>query len=215
MIYLADVSNFKEDFFEKAVLLLPDEKRSHILGITNEKAKKESTLAWILLWFALAQNGISHFPNLKFSEREKPSFEKSDIFFNLSHSEKKVCAAFSFEADIGVDIQVVSNFSDKMKKRVFCENELAVAESFEDSNRYFTKLWAIKESFLKNTGIGIAFDLKSLDFSKNIKNVFFGTDDLFYSVFSLETYELSVCSSEKEKQQLINVSGSELVEFVK
>lgn len=213
MVYLADISDFKDEFFENAALLLPAEKREPILAIKNERAKRESVLAWTLLRFALAQNGVSSLPELNFSEKGKPYFKKNGVFFNLSHSKTKVCTALSFEGDIGVDVQVESNFSDEMRKRVFCKNEFA-AEGFENSNRIFTRLWAIKESFLKNSGVGIAFDLKSLDFSNGIQEDFFEKDCLFYSLFSFEAYELSVCSKEKERQRLTIVFESELVEFV-
>ena len=215
MVYVADIADYSEDFLEKAVLLLPPEKRNDVLKITNLKAKNESVLAWLLLRYALAENGITFFFNLEFSEMGKPSFEKTNIFFNLSHSGKKVCAALSFESEIGVDIQIQNRFSDKMKNRVFCEHERSSSKRFKDIDHCFTRLWAIKESYLKNIGTGIAFDLKSLDFSDSLCNDFFESNCLFYTVFEIDDYALSVCSSEKEKQLLQYVTADKLIDFVK
>ena len=214
MVFLAEISDYSKEFFEKAALLLPPEKRSEIFNITNKRARNESVLAWTLLRFALAKNNITVIPPLSFSERGKPFFRDEKIFFNLSHSKEKVCVALSFRSEIGTDVQAESDFSDKMKKRVFCENELIVAEGTEKPYVAFTRLWAMKESYLKNTGSGIAFDLKSLDFSKPLLSESFESEGLYYCVFDLDGYALSVCSSEKEKQRLISVAADELSEFV-
>lgn len=215
MVYVADIADYSEGFFEKAALLLPPEKYDDVLKITNSKARNESCFAWLLLRYALVENGITDFFDLKFSERGKPSFINKNIFFNLSHSGKKVCVALSFESEIGIDIQFQSRFSDKMKKRVFCEHELSSSEKFTDVDRCFTRLWAVKESYLKNIGTGIAFDLKSLDFSNGLSNDFFESDCLFYTVFEIDNYALSVCSGEKEKQLLRHVTADKLIDFVK
>lgn len=214
MVFLTEISDYSKEFFEKAALLLPPEKRSEIFNITNERARNESVLAWTLLRFALAKNNITVIPPLSFSERGKPSFVGQKIYFSLSHSKNKVCAAISFESEIGTDVQAESIFSDKMKRRVFCDNELRTAERTENPNKFFTTLWAVKESYLKNTGSGIAYNLKSLDFSKALSFDFFEEQERYYTVFYFDGYALSVCSSEKEKQRLFSVAANELVEFV-
>jgi len=215
MIYLSDISEFDESFYKKAALMLPNEKQDSVLRIAHERAKKESILAWLLLRYALSDNGITKMPAIDFSEKGKPFFGDNEVYFNLSHSGSKVCVALSFKDEVGVDVQKKADFSANMKKRVFAQNELVLAEDCDDESRYFTKLWAIKESFLKNTGSGIAYDLKSLDYSEFCMNDRFKKDGLCYTVFEIENHFISVCTAETGGQRLEVVPKGKLVNFVK
>lgn len=205
MVLFASLDGLDRDFFEKRVQCLPEEKQKWLIGVKNENAKRETILAWLLLRRALGLRRSETFPPLVFSERGKPRFEKEHIFFNLSHSGNTVCAAISQYGEIGVDVQKISAFSDKVKKRVFCSNELERAGSLTDADSYFTCLWTIKESRLKQNGVGIAFDLKSLDFADEAFKDYFKEDDLFYTVNKIDECFFSVCTKEEGKQKFESV----------
>ncbi len=210
MVYVLNIDEIDPSFCDGAISLLPFEKQKRYKNIKNPNAKKETALAWLLLRYALSKHGCGSMPSVAFAEHGKPYFEGGEIGFNLSHSGSMVCAALNFAGDIGTDIQKKSCFSEKVKERVFSKNELLLAEDFEDDSAFFTRLWALKESFLKYTGTGIAYDIKSLDFSSNFNEPFFEKEGLYYSVFSLEEYALSVCSASSEPEKLSFVSLSQI-----
>lgn len=210
MVFVASGIGLEKNFFEERIPLLPQEKRLWLLKVKNENAKSETTLAWLLLRHALKMKSGEEFPPLSFSERGKPGFEGSFVRFNLSHSGFVVCAAVSSSAEIGVDVQKKSLFSDNVKRRVFCASELENGKNQPDENLYFTRLWAIKESYLKQTGVGIAFDFKSLDFSSECLEDYFEKDGLCYTVREIEGFCFSVCTPEKGKQEFVSVPARSL-----
>lgn len=215
MVYIADINDFNAQFFKEALRLLPEKKHEEVLKITHETARKETVLAWALLSFALAEKGVDVLPGLSFSERGKPFFESEKLFFNLSHSKGRACAAISATGEIGVDVQKKSAFSQKMVKRVFAEAERLLGEKQADKDAFFTRLWAIKESYLKNTGTGIAFDIRSLDFSKQCLQDSFEKDGLYYGVCADKEFAFSVCAKEKGEKTFRVVPCEALVEYCK
>lgn len=215
MVYIADINDYNELFFELALRLLPQEKLEETMKISHETSKKETVLAWTLLRFALSKTSFAAFPALAFSERGKPFFENERLFFNLSHSKGRACAAISSVGEIGVDVQKKSSFSPGMIKKVFAEGERSLAENVKSREALFTRLWAIKESFLKNTGTGIAFEFRSLDFSKQCFLERFEKDGFHYSTFSDGEFEFCVCAKEECEQNFEYVPSKELIDFVK
>lgn len=210
MVLVTSLVGLEDAFFEKRALLLPEEKRRQLSAVKNVKSIKETTLAWLLLRRALGMKSDEKFPLLSFSDRGKPCFENSEVRFNLSHSSSMVCAAVSEKEEIGVDVQKKSFFSEKVKKRVFCTAEIKSGEAYSDPDLYFTRLWAIKESYLKQTGVGIAFDFRTLDFSKECRKSYFEKNGLCYTVSEIANYCFSVCTPQKGKQEFINVPALSL-----
>lgn len=210
MVWFSYLADLEKGYFEDRISLLPQEKRLWLSGVKNANSKMETTFAWLLLRRALGMKPGEEFPPLSFSERGKPCFEESEVRFNLSHSGSMVCAAVSHEAEIGVDVQKKSLFSQRVKKRVFCIAELEMGENQPDPDLFFTRLWAIKESYLKQTGVGIAFDIKSLDFSEECRSDYFEKDGFCYTVSEIENYCFSVCTPEKGKQEFISVPALSL-----
>lgn len=215
MIYFSDISDFESPFFEAAIEFLPTIKKTEIKKISHEHSKKESILAWTLLKFVLSDYGSEIFEKLCFTEKGKPYFSGGKPYFNLSHSGNKVCVAISDSYEIGVDIQKESNFSPNMIKRVFSENERNSVAFFGGHNLFFTKLWAVKESYLKYTGTGISFDLKSIDFSKELNQSFFIKNKLYYSTFKIDDCFISACTKENDRQSIKAVPAIELINYVK
>ena len=213
IVYIADINDFDAQFFCDAQKLLPKRKIEEVQKITHETSRHETVLVWTLLRFALSKKGISVFPLLSFSERGKPFFEADNLFFNLSHSKGKVCAVISAVGETGVDIQKKSTFSKNMKERVFNDSECLLGKKQPDESAFFTRLWAIKESYLKTTGTGIAFDIRSLDFSKQCLFDCFEKDGLFYSVLTEGEFAISVCSVEKGMPEFRTLSPEVLKEY--
>ena len=65
--------------------------------------------------------------------------------------------------EIGVDIQEIRPYSQRLAEKVCCENELLRLERACDRAAEFAKIWAMKESFVKMNGRGIGYSLKKAD----------------------------------------------------
>lgn len=215
MVYYCRISDFDDEFFLKAAEYLPTSKKSSVLKTKNIKSKRETILAWLLLRYSLGTDAERLFQKVRFSSNGKPGFENEQLYFNLSHSKDLVCAAISLNGEIGVDVQAENNFKDNLISRVFSENEIERSASASNKNSFFTRLWAIKESFLKQNGCGIAFDLKSLDFSEALSEESFKSGELFFSVKKLEEYYFSVCASSDEPQGFEKILASSLKNMIK
>ncbi len=117
---------------------------------------KKHTSSKELLDEVLRLNGITNY-RLYYNEYGKPYLESGELFFNLSHSGEYVACAIS-DKEIGIDIQKVCMKKHAMKKICTLE-ELAWIKTAED----FTRVWAIKESYAKAKGKGIALGFHNIN----------------------------------------------------
>ncbi len=98
--------------------------------------------------------------SFSFGSRGKPYLKDDKLWFSLSHTNGALCAAFSSDGEIGVDIEPKNRaVSEGLKKRVLSEKERALVVSGAD----FLRMWVKKEAFLKRLGIGITRDLRTVD----------------------------------------------------
>jgi len=124
--------------------------------------------------------------------------EHPHIHFNLSHSENMVLAVFA-GAEVGCDIEYTKEADLKLAKRFFCPEEYEFLASLEgeERNSAFYRLWTLKESFLKATGMGMELPLNSFGFylSDGIIKVRQSYDKLEYSFrqYSFGKYWAAVC----------------------
>lgn len=90
---------------------------------------------------------------------------KSNINFNLSHSNKKIIISF-YIFDIGVDIEYIRTLTDieSISKFIFSEQEqLILTRYVDDAKIYkFFEIWTKKEALLKAIGIGLN------DYARNV-----------------------------------------------
>tara|TARA_B100000809_G_scaffold152972_1_gene150354 strand:+ start:159 stop:770 length:612 start_codon:yes stop_codon:yes gene_type:complete len=107
-------------------------------------------------------HGINYFEN------GKPFLVNSKDHISISHSGSIVCAIFSKNEKVGVDIQPPSEKIRRIAKRVFNVTELKWAN--DDLDR-LTELWCIKETAFK------AAQIVGLSFREEI--VIIPSDDLF------------------------------------
>ena len=89
----------------------------------------------------------------------KPVFANApQIHFNVSHAGSKVMAAFSDCCELGCDIEKVSEMDMEVARRCFCRREyerILEKETGEERMDVFFRLWTMKESFMKATGLGM------------------------------------------------------------
>lgn len=160
-----DLDSVTELFLERCINVLPPERRQKALRYRFDIDRKMSVISYLLLLYTLKENyGITN-PRIAYGRYGKPYLaDYSDIYFNISHCPKGCVCAVS-DKEIGVDIQDIRPFSWDIARRVFCENELKILEFTDDKAKLFTRIWTMKESYLKMTGEGI-MNINSIDSTK-------------------------------------------------
>lgn len=158
-IYYADISNLDIEKNLKNISVYRQEKLSKIKPILS---KKQSLGAELLLNFAVKENfpDISLPLNIKIEQLGKPYCDELPAFFSLSHSGNFAACAIC-EKEIGIDIQKNSVYKENIIKRQFSVPEQEYIENAEDKDKAFTKLWSMKESYIKALGTGLHTALNS------------------------------------------------------
>ena len=92
------------------------------------------------------------------SPHGKPYLCDIPVHFNISHSEDIVACAVS-QCQVGLDVQKLSGFNQKLANRYFSPDEIERINKEEDKNGMFTRIWAAKESFIKALGVTLSHSL--------------------------------------------------------
>ncbi|XP_055939024.1 L-aminoadipate-semialdehyde dehydrogenase-phosphopantetheinyl transferase-like isoform X2 [Argiope bruennichi] len=111
------------------------------------------------------------------SSSGKPFLEKCDGFdFNISHHGDFCVLAAEYNCRVGVDVMKVEYRGKEtsieeyfsLMKRLFSSHEwnfIAQPGSEKEQLSRFYRVWCLKESCVKATGFGLAFNLQGLSFS--------------------------------------------------
>ena len=157
---------FDEDVFRKAYSQARDVRKEKIDSLGSVEAKARSLAAEILLIKGTEDMGISHLlDTISVGEHGKPDFTKaSGWHYNLSHSGEYVMLGIADSA-IGVDIQEIKGIKSGLADRFFHTDEKEYLDRIKrsnakgiDSDEYlqaFFRIWCLKESYVKYTGMGL------------------------------------------------------------
>ena len=86
------------------------------------------------------------------------------VHFNLSHCKGlAVCLLSALEC--GVDAESKRQFKEKVARRAYSRAERTAIGSSEDHDLMFTRLWTLKEAYVKALGIGIGYPMKEVSFA--------------------------------------------------
>lgn len=96
---------------------------------------------------------------------------KSNLFFNVSHSNNAFLLGFCFGGRIGIDIEILNRSEDlpSMVKYAFSDIEAQYCQYGENPER-FAEIWTSKEALLKAAGVGMVDCLTSITVSENVMN---------------------------------------------
>lgn len=148
-VYIADVNELNDTkLFRQYYQECSPERKAKIDCLHFERDKKLSLGAELLLKVALQKEGFEY-GTILLGEHGKPYME--GVCFNLSHSGDKVMCAIS-DHEVGCDVEKLKAFDMNIAKRFFCETEF---EWIDNQDERFCRLWTLKESFLKATGLGM------------------------------------------------------------
>lgn len=195
MIYFFnDYYNFSAEKFLK---FLPKNRQEKFNRLKRKIDRENCVVAYLLLRFALKENGIEDF-EIVVGENGKPFLKSGEIFFNISHCAEGVAVALD-TASVGIDVQEIGGFNEKVANRFFDESENKKINASPDKAKAFTRIWTLKESVIKCEG-------KSLT---NLGEFSFGD---YENIF--EKYEKKF-SCLSEKNVLISACGDRYFDKIK
>ena len=178
------------------VLNMPEERVQKLKNYKNEEDKKMCYATFKLLKYALEREYAIYLDRkMKFGYtiRGKPYLlEYHHIHFNISHS-YPVAACFVSNGSAGIDVQTIVPQEDiQIIKLIGSSKEIENLEKARDSRNYFTRIWTLKECYLKMLGNGLDDNLSNYDFGKFNTPVFSTLGCDFFSILMGE-YHLSIC----------------------
>ena len=131
-------------------------------------------------------------------ELGKPWFVGCPYHFNLSHSGwQAMCVMSKFP--VGCDVERRRNLDRDIGERCFSERERQLLQQCgeEAKEELFFKLWTLKESFMKCTGLGFHLALKdfSIVFERDKIGVEQTVDEGSYSLYErfVDGYQYAWC----------------------
>ena len=163
-----------EALFQYYYRLLPRERRRKTDRMRNPAVRRESLGAGVLLCLALADFGICSGPEgpadgrslrLKEAKDGKPYLEDyPELHFNLSHSAGRVLCILS-EAECGCDAEKIhlKNADSLLRCLSSAEADWIREVSGQERILRFTRLWTLKESYVKAVGKGLQIPLNSFE----------------------------------------------------
>lgn len=195
MIYFFyDYENFCAEKFLK---ILPENRIEKYNRLKRNSDRDNCVVAYLLLRYALRENGIDSFET-EVGANGKPFLKSEKLFFNISHCAEGVAVVVDTEP-VGIDVQEIGGFNEKVAKRFFNESENKKINASPDKAKAFTRIWTLKESAIKCEGKSLA----------NLGEFSFGDYENFF-----EKYEKKF-SCLSEKNVLISVCGDRYFDKIK
>lgn len=204
-VYRADTKKLRnEALFRRLYGTVPIHRRERIDRLRYQKDQRLSLGAWLLLVEGMREWGIhDREMELSYGEGGKPFLrDHPDIFFSLSHSGEAVMCAVS-DGEVGCDVEKVKGTDLRIARRFFHEREYACIsreETPEARQRMFYRLWTLKESFMKVTGLGMRLSLDDFMISVGGDGIWVeqevnrGCPYFFKEYFVQEDYQYACCS---------------------
>ncbi len=195
MIYFFD--DYENFSAEKFLKFLPKDRQKRFEKFKRKIDRDNCVVAYLLLRFELKENGIENF-EISVGENGKPFLKGNGLFFNISHCTEGVAVVLD-TAPVGIDVQEIGGFNEKVAKRFFDENENKRINTLPDKAEAFTRIWTLKESAIKCEGKSLA----------SLGEFSFGDCEFFF-----EKYEKKF-SCLSEKNVLISVCGNKYFNKIK
>lgn len=174
--YAVNIENIN-DMNQLQVLLnnLSPERRLRIQKFHFTKDKIRCLIAESLVRYGLCENYGLKNEEIQFgySKYGKPFLvSEKEICFNLSHSGEWVVSAVG-DTSIGVDIEVVRGTKLPSAHKFFTKQEIHLLNNTPQKKQVdlFFKIWTLKESFVKYSGLGLGYPFEHFSFSFCNQNI--------------------------------------------
>lgn len=130
---------------------------------------------------------------LTYNQYGKPAFsEHPELKFNLSHCDGLAVCLIS-DHECGVDIEPKRHIRSGIIRRVFTQEEQQILAESEQPDWTFTKLWTLKESYVKAIGRGIGFRMQNVSFSWQGEQIICSQEHAECYQILLQEHVISIC----------------------
>lgn len=159
MIYV--VKNF-DKISEKRIETLYDKLPRSIKKKANARKGTPSFRPTVMEYYVVKQQlDLEDGTDFSYNKNGKPSV-KGKKHFSIAHDGDILAVAVSTD-EIGVDVQKKLKFTQKLAKEICNKEELEQVMNAEDQALELTKIWTMKESFVKMKGSNISqFEIKTM-----------------------------------------------------
>lgn len=170
LLYAADVGPLNDSaLFETALAAVSAERREKTMRYAFRADQNLSLGAELLLRKALRDFGLKNYePSFRTGEHGKPYLVGEEMpFFSLSHAGSWVLCAVSPD-ECGCDIEKIRDIDRNLARRFFCPGEtLAIEQEAGEAQKadMFFRLWTLKESYMKATGLGMSLPFDAFEIS--------------------------------------------------
>ena len=167
-LYLVNTKSVREEDINNLSSLRIKKANSFV----DEKDKLLSLAAGIALDKGLKEIGLNEKDlDIEINEYGKPYFkDQTNIKFNLSHSiDTSICVISSKE--VGCDIEKIRKYNAKIVNKCFSNEEQGFIKKALNKNEAFTRIWTLKESFLKAIGKGVDFNMNNITIIPQENNI--------------------------------------------
>lgn len=224
-IYASDISALADaDLYAKAYAAVSDERKAKTDRFVFPEGKYRSLGVELLLRFGLSDLSVDS-KNLKlgYGAMKKPYLiDYPEIQFNQSHSGTYAMCAFSKTA-VGCDVEKMSRCDLAVARRFFFAGEyesILARKTPDEQKTQFFRLWTMKESFMKATGLGLSLGLKNFEIFPDgdvisVKQTVDSNEWHFHEYSFDDEYACTACGlSESFEDEVRVVSIKDVVERV-
>ena len=177
-----------------------------LISLKDLERKEQHDHAHNLLRECLRTYGIAYSEDTPVDKNDmgKPSLaEHPDIHFNLSHA-KGIAACIVTDRECGIDCEQVRKCSQGVMRRAFTESERTLVEALPEDQQdlMFTRIWTLKESYVKALGIGVSYPLNTVGFSFDGDRIISDKDGCSFRQYLIHgsRYVVSVCRLNKPQE---------------
>jgi 4'-phosphopantetheinyl transferase len=159
-----------ENCYEAAIQIIDVREKTKIRKFVHQRDRFSSLVGQLMIRKGIAQCCGFPIQNIVIlrNEKERPFVKNPICDFNVSHHGEWVVMGISTSNRIGIDVTKLDpNIPLDAFDSVFSQQEwywIYGAEKSEQHKR-FSCLWALKEAYVKHTGMGITVDLTLISFS--------------------------------------------------
>lgn len=140
----------------------------------KQKSRREHQIGRSLLSLGISElYGLSIAPEaidgqLSTNEYGKPYFPgHPKIHFNISHCDGLVACGFC-EGALGLDVEDIAPFRETIFRKTLTSTEQEFLQQFRENQtlyqEYFYRFWTLKESRIKQAGVGLAMPMTDFSF---------------------------------------------------
>ena len=177
-IFYYNINKMSDELYSKELEALDLARKKQILKKADLNDRKRSIAGDMLVkkYLSKLYGTPEEKIEIKRGAHGKPYVLNLPAHFNVSHSGDYTVVAIS-DRPIGIDVEVIKDFSAILAKKLFNEDELKYISGTSATRKKslmqksFFEIWTAKEAYLKYLGTGISGGVNSLSFTLNGNNL--------------------------------------------